>query len=102
MKKIYALLTAVVVAGLFFNSCEKIRDFGDINKSPNSPSTAFTSYMFTQSQRYLYYFVTGSATNAYDLGSSSGTVIWPSARITSTARWARPPLGVTARSILPR
>ena len=66
MKKIYALLTAVVVAGLFFNSCEKIRDFGDINKSPNSPSTAFTSYMFTQSQRYLYYFVTGSATNAYD------------------------------------
>ena len=66
MKKIYALLTAVVVAGLFFNSCEKIRDFGDINKSPNSPSTAFTSYMFTQSQRYLYYFVTGNATNAYD------------------------------------
>ena len=66
MKKIYALLTAVVVAGLFFNSCEKIRSFGDINKSPNSPSTAFTSYMFTQSQRYLYYFVTGNATNAYD------------------------------------
>ena len=66
MKKIYALLTAVVVAGLFVNSCDKIRDFGDINKSPNSPSTAFTTYMLTQSQRYLYYFVTGSATNAYD------------------------------------
>ena len=65
MKKIYALLTAVVVAGMFV-SCEKIRDFGDINKSPNSPSTAFTSYMFTQAQRYLYYNVTGTATNGYD------------------------------------
>ena len=65
MKKIYALLTAVVVAGMFV-SCEKIRDFGDINKSPNSPSTAFTSYLFTQAQRYLYYNVTGTATNGYD------------------------------------
>ena len=66
MKKIYALLTSVVVAGLFFASCDKIHDFGDINKSPNSPSTPYTSYMFTQAQRYFYYFVTGSATNGYD------------------------------------
>ena len=66
MKKIYALLTSVVVAGLFFASCDKIHDFGDINKSPNSPSTPYTSYMLTQAQRYFYYFVTGSATNGYD------------------------------------
>ena len=66
MKKIYALLTSVVVAGLFFASCDKIHDFGDINKSPNDPSTAYTSYLFTNAQRYLYWFVTGNATNAYD------------------------------------
>ena len=66
MKKIYALLTAVVVAGLFVSSCSKIRDFGDINMSPNDPSTPYTSYMLTQAQRYFYYFVTGNATNGYD------------------------------------
>ena len=65
MKKIYALLISVVVAVLLAG-CAKIHDFGDINKSPNSPSTAFTTYLFTNAQRYLYYFVTGSATNAYD------------------------------------
>lgn len=65
MKKIYALLTSVVVAGLLVG-CAKISDFGDINKSPNDPSTAYTSYLFTNAQRYLYWFVTGNATNAYD------------------------------------
>ena len=65
MKKIYALLTSVLVAVLLVG-CAKIHDFGDINKSPNSPSTPYTSYMLTQAQRYFYYFVTGNATNAYD------------------------------------
>ena len=65
MKKIYALLTSVVVAVLLVG-CAKIHDFGDINKSPNAPSTPYTSYMLTQAQRYFYYFVTGSATNGYD------------------------------------
>ena len=65
MKKIYALLTSAMVAVLLVG-CAKIHDFGDINKSPNSPSTPYTNYMFTQSQRYFYYFITGNATNAYD------------------------------------
>ncbi len=65
MKKIYATLVSVFAASMLFTSCDP-SDFGDINLSPNSPSTAYTSYLFTQSQRYLYYFVTGSATNAYD------------------------------------
>ena len=65
MKKIYALLVSVFAASMLFTSCDPT-DFGDINKSPNSPSTAYTTYFLTQSQRYLYYFVTGNATNAYD------------------------------------
>ena len=65
MKKIYALLTSAVVAALLVG-CAKIHDFGDINLSPNSPSTPYTNYMFTQAQRYFDYIVTGNATNAYD------------------------------------
>lgn len=65
MKKIYTVLVSVFAAAVLFTSCNP-SDFGDINKSPNSPSTAYTTYLFTNAQRYLYYFVTGNATNAYD------------------------------------
>lgn len=41
-------------------------DFGDINKSPNAPSTAFTGYLFTYACRYIPYFSLGDATNGYD------------------------------------
>lgn len=65
MKKIYAILVSVFAASMLFTSCDP-SDFGDINKDPNSPSTLYTNYFFTQAERYLYYFVTGTATNAYD------------------------------------
>lgn len=65
MKKLYTVLVSVFAAAVLFTSCNP-KDFGDINKSPNSPSTAYTTYLFTNAQRYLYYFVTGNATNAYD------------------------------------
>ena len=65
MKKIYTVLVSVFAAAALITSCNP-SDFGDINKSPNSPSTAYTTYLFTNAQRYFYYFVTGSATNAYD------------------------------------
>ena len=67
MKKIFAILTSVLVAVTFFASCNKIKDFGDINKSPNSPSTAYTTYLFTNAARYVPYFVLGSATNGYNV-----------------------------------
>ena len=67
MKKIFAIFASVLVAGtLFLNGCQAIHDFGDINKSPNSPSTAFTTYLFTNACRYVPQFVLGSATNGYD------------------------------------
>ena len=65
MKKIYTVLVSVFAAAVLFTSCNP-KDFGDINLSPNSPSTAYTTYLFTNAQRYLYHFVTGNATNAYD------------------------------------
>lgn len=65
MKKIYALLTSVLVAGLFVTSCN-VKDFGDINKDPNKPSTPFTTYLFTESCKYVQQFVLRDATNAYD------------------------------------
>ena len=65
MKKIYTVLVPVFAAAVLFTSCNP-KDFGDINLSPNSPSTAYTTYLFTNAQRYLYHFVTGNATNAYD------------------------------------
>jgi len=67
MKKIFAIFASVLVAGtLFLNGCQALHDFGDINKSPNSPSTAFTTYLFTNACRYVPQFVLGSATNGYD------------------------------------
>lgn len=59
------LLTAAACA-VTLSSCDKITDFGDINKSPNSPSTAFTEYLFTYACQYVPYFVLGSTTNGYD------------------------------------
>ena len=66
MKKIFAIFASVLVAGMCLTGCQAISDFGDINKSPNSPSTAFTSYLFTNACRYVPQFVLGSATNGYD------------------------------------
>lgn len=60
------LLAAVAVASLSLSSCDDLKDFGDINMSPNNPSTAYTSYLFTAASRYVTYFTLGSATNAYD------------------------------------
>ena len=73
MKKIFAILTSVLVAGILFTSCDKLHDFGDINKSPNSPSTAYTNYLFTNACRYVPYFVLGSATNGYNVWQQA----WP-------------------------
>lgn len=53
-----ALLALVLLAGC--------ADFGDINKDPNKPSTAFTGYLFTYACRYIPYFSLGDATNGYD------------------------------------
>ena len=58
------LLTAAACA-VTLSSCD-VTDFGDINKSPNSPSTAFTEYLFTYACQYVPYFVLGSSTNGYD------------------------------------
>jgi len=65
MKKLYVFLTSVLVAGLFVSSCN-VKDFGDINKNPNKPSTAFTTYLFTESCKYVQQFVLRNATNGYD------------------------------------
>ena len=65
MKKIYAILTSVLVAGLFVTSCN-VKDFGDINLDPNKPSTPFTTYFFTQSCKYVQEFVLRNADNGYD------------------------------------
>ncbi|MBO4634054.1 MAG: SusD/RagB family nutrient-binding outer membrane lipoprotein [Bacteroidales bacterium] len=73
MKKLFAILTSVLVAVLFVTSCNKIKDFGDINLSPNSPSTPYTTYLFTNAARYVPYFVLGSATNGYNVWQQA----WP-------------------------
>ena len=65
MKKIYNIILSVLTATILFSACN-IKDFGDINKDPNNPSTAFTNYMFTSACTYVPYFVLGSATNGYD------------------------------------
>ena len=67
MKNIKTILVAVATAVVVLSGCSKIKDFGDINYSPNSPSTAFTDYMFTYACKYVPYFSLGSATNAYDV-----------------------------------
>ena len=66
MKKIYTILVSALAAVLLVTGCQALHDFGDINKSPNSPSTAFTSYLFTNACRYIPQFVLGNATNGYD------------------------------------
>ena len=66
MKKIYTILVSALAAVMLVAGCQAISDFGDINKSPNSPATAFTSYLFTNACRYVPQFVLGSATNGYD------------------------------------
>ena len=63
MKKLFSILIASAVAALFVVSCNK---FGDINKDPNNPTTAYTSYLFTYSTNYIPWFVLGDATNGYD------------------------------------
>lgn len=65
MKKIYSILLSVLAASILFTACN-VKDFGDINKDPNNPSTAFTNYLFTSACTYVPYFVLGSATNGYD------------------------------------
>lgn len=62
MKTIKNILLTAIMAVTLLSSC----DFGDINKSPNSPSTAFTSYLFTYSCKYIPWFVLGDTTNGYD------------------------------------
>ena len=47
MKRINKILcSAAVLATALVSSCD-VTDFGDINKSPNKPSTAFTEYLFS-------------------------------------------------------
>ena len=66
MKKIYTILVSALAAVLLVTGCQALHDFGDINKSTNSPSTAFTSYLFTNACRYIPQFILGNATNGYD------------------------------------
>lgn len=73
MKKTLSIfVSAVVAVSMLFTSCDP-SDFGDINKSPNSPSTAYTTYLFTNATRYVPYFVLGSATNGYNVWQQA----WP-------------------------
>lgn len=66
MKTTHRILAAAVAMASIFQSCDGLTDFGDINKSPNAPSTAFSEYLFSFACRYVPYFVLGSATNGYD------------------------------------
>ena len=65
MKKIYNIILSVLAASILFTACNPA-DFGDINKDPNNPSTAFTHYLFTNACTYVPYFVLGNADNGYD------------------------------------
>ena len=65
MKKFYNILLSVLTAAVLVTACNPA-DFGDINKDPNNPSTAFTKYLFTNACTYVPYFSLGSATNGYD------------------------------------
>lgn len=73
MKNIKTIIVALATAVVVLSGCSKIRDFGDINYSPNSPSTAFSDYLFTYACKYVPYFSLGSATNAYDVWQQE----WP-------------------------
>lgn len=68
MKKIYSAIVAVIFALMLVPSCDIISpaDFGDINKDPNTPSTAYTNYLFTYACNYIPWTVLGDATNGYD------------------------------------
>ena len=66
MKTLNKILLSATAAALALTACDAIRDFGDINYNPNSPSTAFTSYLFTYSCRYAPYFTFTTATNGFD------------------------------------
>ena len=65
MKKIYSILLSALAASVLLTACDP-KDFGDINKDPNNPSTPFTNYLFTNACTYVPYYVLGSATNGYD------------------------------------
>ena len=65
MKKIYNIILSVLAVTFLFSACN-VKDFGDINKDPNNPSTAFTNYLFTEACTYVPRFVLGNATNGYD------------------------------------
>ncbi|MBP5636745.1 MAG: SusD/RagB family nutrient-binding outer membrane lipoprotein [Bacteroidales bacterium] len=65
MKKITAILVSVLAFMLLFNSCG-FKDFGDINKDPNKPSTPFTTYFFTQACWYVPQFTLRNVDNGYD------------------------------------
>lgn len=62
MKYIKTIIAAVVLT-FSLASCD-YSDFGDINKSPNSPSDAYTSMLFTFAGRYVRNFI--SSSNTYD------------------------------------
>ena len=64
--KAYKSIALSLAAVLLIAGCNSLKDFGDMNKSPNAPSTPFTSYLFTDAARYVSYFILGTATNGYD------------------------------------
>lgn len=73
MKNIKTIIVAIATAVVVLSGCSKLRDFGDINYSPNSPSTPYTDYLFTYACKYVPYFSLGSATNAYDVWQQEWT-----------------------------
>lgn len=66
MKTTHRIIATAVALAIILPSCDSLTDFGDINKSPNAPSTAYSEYLFSYACRYVPYFVLGSATNGYD------------------------------------
>ena len=87
MKKFYNILLSVLTASILVTACNPA-DFGDINKDPNNPSTAFTNYLFTSACTYVPYFVLGNGSDL--LVSDEGPAIFPSPRTTSTVPWPLP------------
>ena len=66
MKTLNKIILSVATASLALTACDAVRDFGDINYNPNSPSDAFTSYLFTYSCNYVPYFSLGGDTTPFD------------------------------------
>ena len=62
MKYIKSLFLALVLVTTF-SRCD-MSDFGDINTSPNSPSTAYTNMLFCYASKYVRYFIMNSS--SYD------------------------------------